>query len=103
MLPDPTDCASLSSSGTPADRVEFETLISDVSARLVAASPDEVEPVIVDTLERVRVFFQADRCALLNISAESRSGTTPASCARNSPRSASAACWNCSRWPRTAR
>jgi len=69
MLPDTTNSAALLSSGeTPGDRVEFETLMSDVSARLVATSPDEVEPVIIDTLERVRVFFEADRCGLLTVS-----------------------------------
>ncbi len=68
MVTDTTSSAALSSGETPGDRVEFETLISDVSARLVAASPDEVEPVIISTLERVRVFFQADRCGLLTVS-----------------------------------
>jgi PAS domain S-box-containing protein len=49
------------------DRIHFETLISDISALLVATSPEQVEPVIVAALDRVRVFFQADRCGLLEV------------------------------------
>jgi formate hydrogenlyase transcriptional activator len=52
------------------DRIEFETLISDLSARLVAAPPEQVEPAIQGALEDVRTFFGADRCVLLNISAD---------------------------------
>jgi PAS domain S-box-containing protein len=53
-----------------ANRLEFETLISDTSAALFAASPEQVNLVIERALERVRNFFQADRCALLSVSAE---------------------------------
>ena len=48
----------------PADRVEFETLLSDISARLVAVGSDRVEQEILSALEAVRLFFCADRCAL---------------------------------------
>jgi two-component system, NarL family, sensor kinase len=51
-------------------RLEFETLISDISASLFAAPPEQVEPAIERALECVRIFFQADRCALLTVSAD---------------------------------
>jgi PAS domain S-box-containing protein len=50
-------------------RLEFETLISDTSATLMAASPEQVDSAIESALERVRVFFRADRCALLSVDA----------------------------------
>jgi two-component system, NarL family, sensor histidine kinase UhpB len=52
------------------DRLEFETLISDTSASLFAASPEQVDRAIERALERVRDFFQADRCGLLSVSAD---------------------------------
>ena len=48
-------------------RLEFETLISDTSARLMAASPEQVDAAIEGALDRVREFFRADRCALLSV------------------------------------
>ena len=52
--------------GTAADdRVQFETLISDTSALLMASEPDQVNAAIETALERVRIFFEADRCGLL--------------------------------------
>jgi transcriptional regulator with GAF, ATPase, and Fis domain len=53
---------------TPADRIGFETLISDMSAMLMAISTEQVEPAIDDALERVRTFFRADRCGVLTVS-----------------------------------
>jgi two-component system, NarL family, sensor histidine kinase UhpB len=52
------------------DRLEFEKLISDTSASLFAAAPDQVDRAIERALERVREFFQADRCGLLSVSAD---------------------------------
>jgi len=52
------------------DRLEFETLISDTSAALFRAPPEQVEPAIERALGQVREFFQADRCALLSVSAD---------------------------------
>ena len=51
-------------------RLEFETLISDTSASLFAASLAELDLAVQRALERVRVFFQADRCGLLSLSAD---------------------------------
>ena len=49
-------------------RLEFETLISDTSAALMTAMPEQVERVIEEALGRVREFFLGDRCALLEVS-----------------------------------
>jgi PAS domain S-box-containing protein len=51
-------------------RLEFETLISDTSASLFAADPEHADVAVERALERVRTFFQADRCALLSVSAD---------------------------------
>jgi signal transduction histidine kinase len=52
------------------DRLEFETLISDTSAALLKTPPDQVERAVEQALARVREFFEADRCALLAVSAD---------------------------------
>ncbi len=49
-------------------RLEFETLLSNASASLLAAPPHQLEPVIERVLDAVRRFFRADRCALLSVS-----------------------------------
>ena len=54
------------------NRLEFETLISDTSASLLAAMPEELGLAVERALDRVRVFFRADRCALLSVSADQR-------------------------------
>ena len=58
----------------PADDIEsrlrFEALISDTSAGLFAAPPEQIDRAVERALERVRAFFQADRCALLSVSAD---------------------------------
>ncbi len=59
-----------SAAASPADRVEFETLISDTSARLMQVQPDELKAVIETALGHVRTFFQASRCALLTVGAD---------------------------------
>ena len=51
-------------------RLEFETLISDTSASLFAAQPDQLDRAVEHALGRVRDFFHADRCALLSVSAD---------------------------------
>ena len=52
----------------PLGRIEFETLISDVSAQLIAADPESVEQAIDHALQQVLAFFGADRCGLLGVS-----------------------------------
>lgn len=51
-------------------RLEFETLISDASASLMSAPPGQLESDIERVLDAVRRFFNADRCALLSVSAD---------------------------------
>ena len=58
------------STGLLGSRLEFETLISDTSASLFAAPPEQLDSAVEHALERVRSFFQADRCALLTVSAD---------------------------------
>ena len=50
--------------------LEFETLISDTSASLFSSPPENLDPAVEQALERVRKFFQADRCALLSVSSD---------------------------------
>jgi formate hydrogenlyase transcriptional activator len=47
------------------DRLRFERLLSDLSARLVNASPAQVDPEINRGLKEVLEFFQIERCGLL--------------------------------------
>ena len=54
----------------PADRLEFETLISDTSAKLIHASPDELKAAIETALGQVMAFFGATRCGLLTVGAD---------------------------------
>ena len=56
------------SSGMVIDRVQFESLISDISARLIAATSAQLAETIQWAMETVRRFFNADRCALLAVS-----------------------------------
>jgi signal transduction histidine kinase len=51
-------------------QLEFETLISDTSAALFRTPPEQVELAVERALGRVRAFFQADRAALLSVSAD---------------------------------
>jgi formate hydrogenlyase transcriptional activator len=46
------------------DRLRFESLISDLSARFVNISSEEVEAEISKWLQRITEFFGADRCSL---------------------------------------
>ena len=56
------------SSSKAIDRVQFETLISDISARLIAVASAQLGETIQWALEAVRRFFNADRCTLLAVS-----------------------------------
>lgn len=53
---------------TPVDRVQFETLLSDISAQLIAVSSEHFRQTVESALEAVRQFFRADRCGLLSVS-----------------------------------
>jgi formate hydrogenlyase transcriptional activator len=58
----------LLSNTTPVDRVQFETLLSDISAQLIAVGSEHLAETIKSALNTVRHFFQADRCGLLAVS-----------------------------------
>lgn len=54
-------------------RFEFETLIADTSAGLVSAAPGELDAMIERSLDGVRRFFTADRCAIHSVNADLQS------------------------------
>jgi signal transduction histidine kinase len=56
-------------------RLEFETLIADASAALMKAPPEHAEREVHEALHRVRAFFGADRCALLQVGTAGRTVT----------------------------
>jgi formate hydrogenlyase transcriptional activator len=47
------------------ERIRFETLISDISARFVNLSPDQVDPEINRALKQILEFFHVDRVGLM--------------------------------------
>jgi PAS domain S-box-containing protein len=49
------------------DRLSFERLLSDLSARFVNIPPDRVDSEIDDSLTQVLEFFRVDRCELLRL------------------------------------
>ena len=49
------------------DRLQFETFISDLSARFVKLQSNEVLPAIERALQEVTEFFHAHRCGLLEV------------------------------------
>jgi PAS domain S-box-containing protein len=49
------------------DRLNFERLLSDLSARFVNIPPDRVDSEIVHGLKQTLEFFQVDRCGLLRL------------------------------------
>jgi PAS domain S-box-containing protein len=49
------------------ERLQFEHLLSDLSARFVNMPPDQVDAKIEDGLRRIVEFFQVDRCELLRL------------------------------------
>jgi GAF domain-containing protein len=52
------------------DRLRFETLLSDLSARFVRLRPDQVDAEIERALREVTEFFHAHRCGLLDVFAD---------------------------------
>lgn len=53
-------------------RIQFETLITDLSAQLITASADDIDMHIKDALARVLKFFRGDRCVLAGVCAKTR-------------------------------
>lgn len=54
------------------EHLRFERLISDLSARFVNVSPDQIDGEIEHALKQVLEFFQVDRCGLLGISPDGK-------------------------------
>jgi PAS domain S-box-containing protein len=52
--------------GNLKERLRFEQLLSDLSARFVNISPDRVDTEIEYGMKQILEFFQVDRCALLH-------------------------------------
>ncbi len=50
------------------EQIEFERLISDLSAKFVNVPSEQVDTEIEDSLEQLLRFFRIDRCALLKVS-----------------------------------
>jgi transcriptional regulator with GAF, ATPase, and Fis domain len=51
-------------------RLEFEALIVDTSAALISVAPDRTDTAVEAALDRLRVFFDADRSGLLHVAAD---------------------------------
>jgi PAS domain S-box-containing protein len=60
--------ADIRSQVTLKDRLAFEILVSDISARLTSLPSGEVDEGIEQALDLVRRFFGCDRCGLLSLS-----------------------------------
>jgi transcriptional regulator with GAF, ATPase, and Fis domain len=54
------------------ERIRFETLISDLSARFVTTEPVAVDSEIELALERIGDFFGCDRCGMLTVRSDQR-------------------------------
>ena len=57
----------LNYSGNANERMRFEEMISNISARIINLPPEQLDSEIELALKRVLEFFQVDRCALLRI------------------------------------
>ena len=47
------------------ERLGFEALLADLSARFIVVSPEEIDREIEQALKQILEFFQVDRCALM--------------------------------------
>ena len=50
------------------ERLRFEQLLSDLSARFVNIAPDQVDLEIESALRQILEFFKVDRCGLVRVS-----------------------------------
>jgi len=62
------------------EQIEFERLISDLSAKFVNVPSDHVDREIEDSLEQLLRFFRIDRCALLKVSQDKQVALVTHSC-----------------------
>ena len=56
------------STATPMDRIQFEELLSNISAHLIAVRSEAVVEAVESAVDSIRLFFRADRCGLLVVS-----------------------------------
>jgi transcriptional regulator with GAF, ATPase, and Fis domain len=49
------------------ERLQFERLLSDLSARFINLSPDRIDREIQNALRQILYFFQVDRCGLVRV------------------------------------
>ena len=49
------------------ERLKFERLLSDLSARFINIAPDQVDLEIQSSLRQILEFFQVDRCGLIRV------------------------------------
>jgi formate hydrogenlyase transcriptional activator len=52
------------------ERLKFERLLSNLSARFVNLAPDQIDPEIQNALRQILEFFQVDRCGLVRVPVE---------------------------------
>jgi formate hydrogenlyase transcriptional activator len=50
------------------ERLKFEELLSDISARFININPDQIDAEIHRALKQILEFFQVDRCGLVRVS-----------------------------------
>jgi PAS domain S-box-containing protein len=49
------------------ERLRFERLLSNLSARFINLAPDQIDPEVQSALRQILEFFQVDRCGLVRI------------------------------------
>jgi len=64
----PDEISDSSDDTFPSNRIQFEELLSHVSAQLIAVDPEHLSQTIQAALDQVRCFFRGDRCGLLVVS-----------------------------------
>jgi formate hydrogenlyase transcriptional activator len=55
------------------ERLRFEQLLSNLSARFINLAPDQIDAEVQNALKQILEFFQVDRCGLVRISPEETS------------------------------
>jgi transcriptional regulator with GAF, ATPase, and Fis domain len=58
------------------EKMRFETLLADLSARFIQVEPDAIDRQIEQALEIIASFFSVDRCGVLQANSEDRSCVT---------------------------
>ena len=68
FVPGPVRSARAEVERSLRERLDFEALITDVTARVVAATPETIDAALLEALEELRVAVGADRAVLLEYS-----------------------------------